>query len=476
MTRRILGTVLMAVLKAATAIHAQQPPSRPPGGLAGDAFAGGVPTGDLTDQEIALTLGDAITRGLRHNLGVLLEEQRVQAADGERWHQLSGILPDVSASLEAAREKINLAAFGFTAPGIPQLVGPFNLYDARVRVSQAVVDMSALNDAAAGRKTLEAAKASYADTRSLVVAAITNLYLVAVADRSRVQAAEAAEATADAAHRLAVDQNAAGIAPKLDPLRADVELRSARQRSIVARNQLDKDKLALARAIGLPLGQAFTLADTVPFVPVPPVDLDSAVRTAYSVRDDFKSAQARVAAAEATARAASLSRLPTLTVDADYGAIGNTTSEMLATFSVAANVHVPIFERGSAHARSLSAGAELAAQRAEANDLRSRIYYEVKSASLDLAAAAEQVLVARESVDVADQALTQAEDRFKAGIANNLEVVQSQQALTSAREAFIASLYTHNVAKVALARAIGAGESEYLSILEGKSPWPTTSH
>jgi outer membrane protein TolC len=467
MTRSGLGATLAAVLLAALPCGAQE--ARP----VGSPFQGGVPAGERSDRPITLTLVNAVERGLAHNLGVLAQEQDVRAAEGARWRALSAVLPDVSASLEAARQKINLAAFGFTAPGIPQVVGPFNVYDARVRLSQSIVDLSAASSLSAGTHALDAARATYADTRGLVVAAVANVYLVAVADYSRVEAAIAAEKTAETVHRLAVDQNAAGLVPKLDALRADVELRAARQRRIVARNDLDKDKLALARAIGLPLGQVFTLGDDVPFSPAPSLVVETAAARAYASRDDYKAAQARLAAAEADARAARLSRLPTLTVDADYGVIGNTMATSLPTFAVAANVHVPIFEGGRARARTLEALAELGRRRNEAADLRARIYYDVESASLDLAAAAEQVSVAREAVSVAGQALEQAEDRFKAGVAGNLEVVQAQQALTTARESYISSVYAHNVAKVAVARALGAGEHEFLQLLEGPTSWPT---
>ena len=180
-------------------------------------------------------------------------------------------------------------------------------------------------------------------------------------------------------HRLAVDQVAAGVVPRLDALRSDVEFGNARQRLIVTRNDLDKAKLALARAIGLPPGQVFNLADSLPFVPEPSVNVESAASLAYAARDDYKAAQARVAAAEDAARAAWQTRLPTLTVDADYGTIGNTFDSMLPTFTVGANVHVPIFSAGRTKARTIEANAELRSRRAEAEELRGRIYYDVQA-------------------------------------------------------------------------------------------------
>ena len=471
MRDRIAGVAIFVALLAAVPAVAQTPP---PGPASSNPLFGGVPNAERTNQVIALTLAETIQRGLDHNLAALLGEQQVQQADGARWQALSGVLPNVSGNLSAAREKINLAAFGFTGPGIPTLVGPFDVYDARIRLSQPLLDLSAINEAKAGKSLLTAQQATYADTRSLVVAAVTNLYLVSVADQSRVEAAEAAERTADTTYKLAADQNAAGVVPKLDALRADVELRGARQRTIVARNDLAKSKLALARAIGMPLGQAISLADTVPFSPAPSIDVDLLAKSAYEKRDDAKAAEARVAAAEATARAASFERLPSVTFDADYGAIGNTTQSMLGTFTVAASVHVPIFNAGKTRARTLETSAELTSRRAEAADLRARIYYDVQTASLDLTAASDQVAVARDAVTVAGQALEQSEDRFKSGVANNLEVVQAQQALEASRENYIAALYSHNVAKVALARALGAGEHEFIQLLEGTLPWPTS--
>jgi outer membrane protein TolC len=162
------------------------------------------------------------------------------------------------------------------------------------------------------------------------------------------------------------------------------------------------------------------------------------------------------------------------TVDADYGTIGNTFDSMLPTFTVGANVHVPIFSAGRTKARTIEANAELRSRRAEAEELRARIYYDVQASALDLAAASAQVGVARDAVDVAGQALEQAEDRFKAGVANNLEVVQAQQALTTSRENYIASLYADSVAKAALAHAMGVGEKEFLQLLEGTMSWPKT--
>ena len=466
------GTVALCLVAAPALAQEVSQPMRP-AGLAGSAMAGGVPIGERSETPLELTLLDAVERGLKNNLSLLIEAQSVRTAESGRWQALTAVLPDVSASLSAARQKINLAAFGFTAPGIPEVVGPFNVYDARVRLSQPVIDLSAASSLTAGAHAFEAARDRYADARSLVVAAVANMYLVAVSDQSRVQAAEAAETTAQTVYQLAVDQNSAGLVPRLDALRADVERRGASQRLIVAKNELDKDKLALARAIGLPLGQVFTLADSVPFAPAPALNVDAAAGQALAARDDYRAAQAQLAAAEADARAARLSRLPSLTVDADYGVIGNTFDSSLPTFAVSANVHVPIFEAGKARARTLAADAELQRRRSEAEDLRARIYYDIEAASLDLTAASAQVSVAREAVTVADQALGQAEDRFKAGVAGNLEVVQAQQALTGARENYISSLYAHNVAKVAMARALGGGEHEFLQLLEGTPAWPT---
>jgi outer membrane protein TolC len=308
-------------------------------------FLGSVPVADAPGAPIALTLSDAIKRGLDQNLGVLLEEQRVRQAEGTRWRMLSGLLPDVSAAIGQTREKVNLAAFGFTGfPGIPNVIGPFNVFDSRVSVSQPVVDLTAMYEAKEGAALLRAERHGYDDARHMVILVVTNLYLQAIAAGSRVAAARAQLETAESLHTLAVDQNKAGLVPRLDVLRADVERKAATQRRIAADNDAARARAALARAIGLPPAQPLSLADVMRYAPLSPLDPARARAEAFARRPDVLRAQARVAAAQASARAAGAERLPSFTVDGNYGWIGSAASNAEQTFAVAATVPDHIVE------------------------------------------------------------------------------------------------------------------------------------
>jgi outer membrane protein TolC len=239
----------------------------------------------------------------------------------------------------------------------------------------------------------------------------------------------------------------------------------------VAENEGARTRSALAQAIGLPLDQQFSIADPMPYSTAAAVDVGVALSAAYTRRADFLQAQERVAAADAALSAARADRLPRLTFDGNYGWIGAEPSTAISTFSVAANVRVPIFSAGATKARTIESDAELRRRQAELEDLRTRISYEIQTSLRDLNAAAELVAVAQSAVDLANETLGQARDRFAAGVATNVEVIQAQESVVAAREGRIASLYSHNVAKAALARAIGVGEQEFSGFMGGQAPW-----
>src|SRR5438552_1861161 len=330
-------------------------------------FAGGVPSGTVTSQPLVLSIGDAINRALAHNLGVLVSEQGVEQARGGRWVALSELLPNVSGRLSETREKINLAVFGFPLPpGVPALVGPLNVFDARLFVSQSVFDLSAINDARAASHGVSAARYSYQSARDLVVLVSANLYLQALATAARADSAQAQLQTAQALYTQAVDLKQGGLVAGIDVLRAQVQLSTEQQRSTAAANDFEKAKLALARVIGLPVGQVFTLSDQLPYAPVPEMTLEQALDRAYNARPDYLAARERVAAAEASRAAEFAKALPSIRVTADYGAIGLSPGEALGTFTIVGALNVPIFQGGRVHGRLLEADAELRERRAEA--------------------------------------------------------------------------------------------------------------
>ena len=433
---------------------------------------GGVPSGTPTDAVLDLTLTDAIERGLQRNLGLLLGEQRIRAARGAQREALSDLLPQLSFGLSATRQKINLEAFGFTGitgfPDIPPLVGPFNVFDVRAQVTETILDFEALEKSRAERARIDAARLSYQDLRDLVVLVSGNLYLRAVAEQSRIDAARAQLDTARALHELALDRKKAGVVPSVDVLRAEVEQAAREQDTITADVRFAKAKLALARAIGLPLGQPFRLADSVSYAPATEQPLEEALKIAYESRSDWKAGQARVRAAEAARRSAAGERLPSVELRADYGAIGATLGGTRGTYALGAAIHVPLFDGGKASGKVLQADAALQAERAALEDLRARVRYDVEGATLDVKAAQQRVGVAVRAVALAREELTQAQDRFRAGVANNIDVVQAQEAVADATEAYISSVYDHNLAKATLARALGGAEASYKRLLRAQ--------
>jgi outer membrane protein TolC len=480
---RFLGVAAMMLIFLLGAVWAQGPGVSSQGGrgaaAAGQAaidfssmegpLLGGTPQGKPTGEVLPLSLSDAIKKGLNYNLGSLLSAETVRAARGERLLALSQLLPRVTTGVTEIPQQINLAAFGFPGlPGLKTIAGPFNLFDVRAYLSQTVLDFSARNQYRAAAENVRAAQYSDENTRDLVVYVCANLYLQAVASNSRIEATRAQVNTAMVLYNLALDQKAAGVVPGIEVLRAQVELEAQQQRLIVAEDQFAKDKLALARAIGLPLGQEFRLTDGMSYTPIPEMSLEESVQRAYKERPDYRSAQARVRAAQSDRKAAQAGRLPTLDLNADYGDMGQQPWHSHGTFTVTTSLRFPIFQGGSVRGRVWEADAALRQRAAELEDLRGRVYYDVQNAFLDLKASSDRVEVAQSAIKLADEQVQQSQDRFRAGVTNNVEVVQAQEALATASENYISSLQAHSAAKLALARAMGISDTAYEQFLRGK--------
>jgi outer membrane protein TolC len=430
---------------------------------------GGVPTGTATPGPLPLSLADAIDRGLRGNLALVLAEQGVRSARGSRLEAFGDVLPHLSGRLSAVRQKLSLEAFGFSGfPGIESpVVGPFNVFDSRLLLTEEL-DLKGLYKARAEGQRVEAARWTYQDTRELVVLVSGNLYLRTLAEQSRVEAARAEAETARALHQLALDRKAAGVVPGVDVLRAEVELRSREQRVIEADTRLARAKLDLARAIGLPLGQEIQLTDAMPSPVVPPLTLEQTMEMAFARRSDWKAAQARVRAAEASRRSALGEALPGLTLDADYGAIGQTYGGARNTFTLAGALRVPLFQGGLVAGKVLAADAALQSARAGVEDLRGRIDYDVRVAGLELKAASDRHAVAESARGLAREQLRQAQDRFAAGVANNVDVVLAQEAVARAEEDWISTVYDFNLARATLGRAVGLVEEAFRQLVRGQ--------
>jgi outer membrane protein TolC len=426
--------------------------------LGQNPFTGSVPQGKATPEVLPLSFKDAIDRGLRNNLGLLLQIDNTSATRGEKWKELSELLPNLTTATSENAAQDNLATRGLRFPGLPKIVGPYGYFDTRVYLTQSLFSLKALNRERGASYNERAAQYTYKDARDLLVLAVGNAYLQALAGGARVETAQAQVQTAQALYGKSVDQQNAGVSPAIDTLRAKVELQTRQQQLIAARNDYAKQKLALARVIGLPPGQEFRLSDRAPYEPLSTLGLEESLERAYALRSDYQAALQQVRAAEHFRKAATAEYFPSVDVAGNYGDIGVTPGNSHGTFQVAGTLRVPIFQGGKVHGDVLQAEAVLRQSRQQLENLRGQIDYDVRTALLDLAAAADQVEVARSSVDLADQTLAQARDRFTAGVADNLEVVQAQETIAAASESYISSLYAHNLAKVALARAMGYAE------------------
>jgi outer membrane protein TolC len=469
--RRLLVFTLLSLI-AATGLAAQN--SAPSISLPGSQspFTGSEPEGKATPEVLQLSLQDAIDRGLRNNLGLLLSGDQAITARGERWKELSNLLPDLSARVQEDVQTQSLTALGFKSNvfpfPVPRVIGPFNYFDARASLSQSIFNFRDFEKERAASESLKSAQYTYKDARELVVLAVGNAYLLAIATAARIETTEAQVINAQALYDKAEDQQKAGLSPAIDTLRSRVELQTRQQQLIAARNDYAKQKLSLARVIGLPTGQEFVLTEKAPYQVLTPMPLEVYLQRAYSSRSDYQAAQAQVRSAELSRRAATAGHYPSLDLNANYGDIGVTPAQSNGTWQVNGGLTIPIFAGGKVHSDVLEADAQLKQARSQLNDLRGRIDYEVRASLLDLSSAAEQVEVARSSVELAEEAFTQSRDRFAAGVTDNLEVVQAQESVASAHESYIQSLYTHNLAKIELARAIGDAEQGVKRYLKGE--------
>jgi len=434
---------------------------------------GSVPTGQATTKPLPLSLKDAFDRALKYNLGVIESDQATRAAHAARLRSLNALVPDLTARVTSTVQQINLRALGFflNFPGvrIPYIVGPFGVADARAYLSQEVFNWSDIKNLKSATQSQKAAEYNYRNDRELVVLTTANAYLLVVSDAATVDSTRAQVDTAKALYRRTSDQHKAGVVAAIDELRSQVELQTQQQRLIAAENQLAIDKLSLARIIGLPNGQEFQLTDTVPYAPLAGMSLDETLQQAYTKRSDYMSAKEQVRAAELARQAAAAENYPTVSVDTNFGDIGSPNfSSSHETFAFEASLNIPVFQGTRVRADKLQADSALQQRKAELEDLRGKIDDQVRTAFLNLKSSSELVSVAQNNINLAHQTLTQSQDRFSSGVADNLEVVQAQESVATAEQSYIASLFSYNLAKVSLAQAIGIAEQSALQFLGEK--------
>jgi outer membrane protein TolC len=245
-------------------------------------------------------------------------------------------------------------------------------------------------------------------------------------------------------------------------------MQQQQQRVLVAENDLQKQRMQLARVIGLPVTQPFELVDPVPNTPTPPLELEAALQRAYTRRPDYLALQSRVRAAELQVKAARGEALPTVDINGDIGAIGRSVGSARETYSVAGTVRLPVFQGGKVKGDVMQAQSALDQLRSRLEEMKSHIEFDVRSIALDVKTSGQQVDVARQSIELAGEQLKQAQDRYASGVSSSLEVVQAQESVAAAHEILIQALYRNNVAKLEMARALGVAEQQARAVLGGR--------
>jgi len=419
----------------------------------------------------ALRIADAIDRGLDFNLGAEGIAQAIRQAQGQAAIARSELLPHIGATASETRLQLNLAVLGLQANSfggvpIPAVVGPYNYFDVRAHVTQTVLDLTARRNYQSAEEIVRADDHVMKDARDLVVLAVGASYLQVSAAMERVTAEQAQLDTATVLFQQASQQHDVGVLAQIDVNRSRIQMLTERQRLETLRNDLAKQKINLARLIGLPADDHFDVSDVVGFSSGSAVDVGTAVRAALGQREDLKASELQLRAAQLTRAAARAERLPTLSVNGDYGVNGTNADEVHRTFSATALVSVPLWLGGRTEGSVQAADAALRQREAERESATSRIEAEVRSAVLDMQAAGSQVSVADDNLEVAKENLELSRQKLQAGISSNVELVQAQEAVATAQLDVINSVLAHNVAKLALARALGEAASKWRTYLK----------
>jgi outer membrane protein TolC len=413
-----------------------------------------------------LTLHDAIQKALQSNLNVLTAGTRVDEAEGTRERRLAAaLLPRVNAQTYANVQNRDLRAFGMSLPGMPEVVGPFSNYDVRVYAQQNIVDLQSRHGLKASELAVAAGKMDERDARNLIVRAIAALYLNAQSAAARADAAQSRVNDSAALDKLARDKHDAGSATGVDVLRAEVQLANDKQASLIARNQYKQSLLELERTMGMSPGTPLELADPLTYSPLKEPEIETLASAALLERADYLSLAKQREGLVEQQSANHARALPKLSVNGNFGEIGRSIGGMKSTGMLQGQIDFTLFDRDrNGEAQELASRVKRVDD--QIADLRRGIEEDLRAALLNLDSASEQVNVAREGEDLARRELQMAQDRFREGTANNVEVITAQDELARAEENNILAVSSHVDAKFALARAMGDTEKNIVEFME----------
>lgn len=431
-------------------------------------YGGSVADEHVVPGTLPLSLNDAVARGLRHNLGLILTTNNQLAARSTQLSELQSLLPTINVNIKDSVQETDLQAQGLRIAGFPTIIGPYGYQDFRATLDWTLVSVASIRNYVAAKHNFAGAKLALEDARNEVVLSVGNAYLLVLADASRVVSTQAQVDTSKVSFDQAHQQHLAGTSPLLDELRAQVDYQTQQQNLVQAQATLEKDKLALARVIGLPVAQQFALTDMAPYAQLDAVDPDAAVEQALGNRKDLANFSEQLKAADAAKGAAKAERYPTVAFSGDYGDIGVNVRHSHGTGDATGTLDIPVLEEGKIRGDEAQAQEQLEAKRAQLSNLRGQIAQDVRDSLLDIEAAQKQVSVAQSNVGLATEALSEAQQQYAAGVSDNLAVSQAQQQVAQADDQYIASLYQHNVAKLSLARALGVADTRLNSYVGRK--------
>lgn len=419
---------------------------------------------------LPLSLDDAIARGEKYNLQMLLVIQNERMVRGQVLTVENSLLPSLTAKGNIAAQQIDLAALGFRpselfkfgiSPATFPTIVKVNTAEAQMSLNQQLFNLPAYYLYRSAQKAADAAHFSTLNGLGSVTLSVGTQYLLALADAAQIENAQALEKADEVAYEQAKDSHDAGVGTNLDMLRARVQLQTQQQAVISDENAFAKDKIALNRLIGLPADQEITLTDTAPYAEFAELPLADAMKLAFQRRKDLLSLESQLDVATRAQKAVKTERLPTIAFDGDYGVLGVIGGLYHGVFSATGKVSVPVFEEGQLRGEGEVSAAQVIALRQQIDSLRVSIEWQIRAAMLDVQSSHELVSVARSNVDLATQEVQDASDRFRAGVDDNLPVVQAQAELAAAQSRLVQTLYQYNQSKLALARNTGVVETQY---------------
>jgi outer membrane protein TolC len=440
------------------------------------AFAGSILTTESASDTLDLTLDEAVRRGLKANLGIISSTFALESSKAQHAEARSSLLPNINFNVSENAAKVDLAAEGFSASAFgaggafnfPTTVGPFHYYDLHGALQQSLLDVTAIRNLRSREQSVEAETLQSRQAREEVVLAVTGVYLQLMADIALGERQKAEVAYAEATYKQARSQADAGNKAPIDASRSLVELQTEQQRLRSQQGEIEKRQIQLARLIGLRPGTHMSPKEQFAAISAESPSAMQLVERAWSQRLDLKGAEAQLRSAEEARKAASAQRLPSISVNGTYGLQGVNPNQGAGVFQASASLSIPIFQGGRIEAETAQADTVLKQRRAELADQRGAVESEVRTALIDLQVANDQVALAESNRQLATETLQQSQDRFAVGVADSVEVVNSQESLAAADHDYVNSLFSQHIAKITLAHAMGEAEKDLPELLERK--------